>query len=56
MTELGTGGATSINGVGQIVGSSQGAVVISGGTRTTPPDLSSYRGGGFSSATGISSH
>ena len=30
--------------------------MISGGTRTTLPDLSSYGGGGFSSATRINNH
>jgi uncharacterized membrane protein len=30
--------------------------VISGGTRTTLPDLSSYGGDGFSSATGINNN
>jgi len=38
------------------VGNSQGAFVISGGTRTTLPDLSSYGGGGFSGATRINNH
>ena len=56
MTDLGTGEATSINDVGQIVGNSEGAFVISGGTRTTLPDLSSYAGGGFSGATRINNH
>jgi probable HAF family extracellular repeat protein len=56
ITDLGTGGATGINDVGQIVGNSQGAFVISGGTRTTLPDLSSSWGGGFSSATGINNN
>jgi probable HAF family extracellular repeat protein len=56
MTDLGLGEATGINGFGEIVGSSQGAFLISGGTRTTLPDLSSYGGGGFSSASGINDH
>jgi probable HAF family extracellular repeat protein len=38
------------------VANSQGAFVISGGTRTTLPDLSSYGGDGFSSATGINNN
>jgi probable HAF family extracellular repeat protein len=56
MTDLGTGEATSINDVVQIVGNSRGAFVISGGTRTTLPGLSSSGGGGFSSAAGINNH
>jgi len=55
MTSLGPGTATGINDFGEIVGSSQGAFLISGGTRTTLPDLSSY-GGGFSSASGINNN
>ena len=35
---------------------SQGAFVSSGGTRPTLPDLSSYGGDGFSSATGINNN
>jgi len=42
MTNLGPGEATGINGFGEIVGNSQGAFLISGGKRTTLPDLSSY--------------
>jgi probable HAF family extracellular repeat protein len=38
------------------VANSQGAFVISGGTRTTLPDLSSHGGDGFSSATGINNN
>jgi probable HAF family extracellular repeat protein len=53
MTNLGPGEATGINGFGEIVGNSQGAFLISGKTRTTLPDLSSYGGGGFSGASGI---
>ena len=53
MTNLGPGEATGINGFGEIVGNSQGAFLISGGKRTTLPDLSSYGGGGFSGASGI---
>jgi probable HAF family extracellular repeat protein len=53
MTDLGPGQATGINGFGEIVGNSQGAFLISGKTRTTLPDLSSYGGGGFSGASGI---
>ena len=56
MTDLGPGEATGINDVGEIVGNSQGAFLISGGTRTTLPDLSSYGGGGFSSASGINNN
>ena len=56
MTDLGPGMATSINDFGEIVGNSQGAFLISGGTRTTLPDLSSYGGGGFSSASGINNN
>ena len=57
MTDLGPGQATGINDFGEIVGSSQGAFLISsGGTRTTLPDLSSYGGGGFSSASGINNN
>ena len=56
MTDLDVGEATGINDVGQIVGNSPGAFVISGGTRTTLPDLSSYGGGGFCSATGINNN
>jgi len=55
MTSLGPGTATGINDFGEIVGSSQSAFLISGGTRTTLPDLSSY-GGGFSSASGINNN
>jgi probable HAF family extracellular repeat protein len=56
MTGLGPGEATGINDTGEIVGNSQGAFLISGGTRTTLPDLSSYGGGGFSSASGINNN
>jgi probable HAF family extracellular repeat protein len=56
MTNLGPGEATGINDFGEIAGSSQGAFMISGGTRTTLPDLSSYGGGGFSSANGINNN
>ena len=52
----GHGRGNGINDVGQIVANSQGAFVISGGTRTTLPDLSSYGGGGFSGATRINNH
>ncbi len=48
--------ALDINDSGEIVGDSQGAFVISGGIRTTLPDLSSYGGGGFSSASGINNN
>jgi probable HAF family extracellular repeat protein len=54
MTDLGPGSASGINDFGEIAGSTSccHAFVISGRTRTTLPDLSSY-GGGISSATGI---
>ena len=55
LTDLGPGTATGINDFGEIVGGTSccHAFVISGGTRTTLPDLSSS-GGGLSSASGIS--
>jgi probable HAF family extracellular repeat protein len=55
MTDLGPGTATGINDFGEIAGGTSccHSFVISGGTRTTLPDLSSY-GGGLSSASGIS--
>ena len=56
MSDLGPGTATGINDFGEIVGSSQGAFLITGGTRTKLPDLSSYGGGGFSSASGINNN
>ena len=56
MTDVGPGEATGINDFGEIVGNSQGAFLISGGTRTTLPDLSSYGGGGYSSASGINNN
>jgi probable HAF family extracellular repeat protein len=56
MTDLGPGEATGINDAGEIVGNSQGAFLISGGTRTTLPSLSSYGGGVFSSASGINNN
>jgi probable HAF family extracellular repeat protein len=56
MTNLGPGEATGINDFGEIVGNSQGAFLIIGKTRTTLPDLSSYGGGGYSSASGINNN
>jgi probable HAF family extracellular repeat protein len=55
MSSLGPGSATGINDFGEIAGGTSccHAFVISGRTRTTLPDLSSY-GGGITSATGIS--
>jgi probable HAF family extracellular repeat protein len=55
MTDLGPGAATGINDFGEIAGGTSccHAFVISGGTRTTLPDLSGY-GGGISGASGIS--
>jgi probable HAF family extracellular repeat protein len=55
MTDLGPGAAYGINDFGEIAGSTSccHAFVISGGTRTTLPDLSGY-GGGITGATGIS--
>jgi probable HAF family extracellular repeat protein len=57
MTDLGPGTATGINDFGEIAGGTSccHAFVISGRTRTTLPDLSSY-GGGLSSASGISNN
>jgi probable HAF family extracellular repeat protein len=57
MTDLGPGTATGIDDTGEIAGgTSQHAFVISGGTRTTLPDLSNYGccPGGLSGASGIS--
>ena len=57
MTSLGPGEATGINDFGEIVGdTSQHAFLISGGKLTTLPDLSSYGGGGYSSASGINNN
>jgi probable HAF family extracellular repeat protein len=56
MSDLGPGGASGINDFGEIVGgTSQHAFLISGGTRTTLPDLSSY-GGGISGASSINNN
>jgi probable HAF family extracellular repeat protein len=57
MTDLGPGAAFGINDFGEIAGSTSccHALVISGGTRTTLPGLSSY-GGGISGASGINNN
>ena len=55
MPRAGHGRGNGIND-GQIVCNSQGAFVISGRTRTTLPDLSSYGGDGFSCATRINNN
>ena len=57
MTDLGPGEATGINDFGEIVGgTSQHAFLISSGKLTTLPDLSTYGGGGYSSASGINNN
>ncbi len=60
MSSLGPGRATGINDAGQIVGSTSccHAFVISGGVRTTLPDLSNYGccPGGISGASGINNN
>jgi probable HAF family extracellular repeat protein len=57
MTSLGPGEATGINDFGEIAGdTSQHAFLVSGGKLATLPDLSSYRGGGYSSAAGINNN
>ena len=55
MTDLGPGEAFGINDFGEIAGSTSccHAFLISGGTRTTLPDLSSY---GISGASGINNN
>jgi probable HAF family extracellular repeat protein len=57
MNDLGPGEAFGINDFGEIAGSTSccHAFLISGGTRTTLPDLSSY-GGGISGASGINNN
>ena len=60
MSSLGPGRATGINDAGQIAGSTSccHAFVISGGVRTTLPDLSNYGccPGGISGASGINNN